>query len=375
MHAAAPESVFTALRSALDEHQLSCQLWLADYQLTALSAVDQATPATTRSLADGITGRVFTTQRAAITFAESTTEAYLPVDDRGARLGVLYVLAETTLTSGDVDALQVIAGALGQHIAAAGRYTDHFERYRRSRALTLAAELQWALLPPTSHADPRFDVAGLLEPAYSVAGDTFDWSINGDILTIAVCDGTTRGVPAALATTLCATSLRNARRAGLTLSDQAALADQALYAHYSGATYVAAALVEIDLRQWRAVVVDAGSPQLFRVRAAQTTRLTPDAQLPLGMFDETRYDPQPLDLAPGDRLVVISDGVHAATGTTITTEAFGEKLLAQAIISTANVPTGEAASEMIAALHRHTGDLDDDAVVFVFDWTPQDSRH
>lgn len=377
MHAAPPASVFTVMRAALREHQLTSRLWLADYRQSVLRSVEQwaatdaapqgAGESVAQSITDGVVGRVFTSQRPAVSFVEGATEAYFPVDDRGTRLGVLQVAGPRTLSAAELDRLREIALALGQQVAAAERFTDHFETYRRTRPFTLAAEMQWALLPATSHAEPRFEISGLLEPAYSVAGDTFDWSINGDTLTIAVCDGTARGVPAAIATTLCAASLRNARRAGLSIADQAALADQALYSHYSGATYVAAVLIEVDLRRSRALVVDAGSPQLFRVRDGQTTKLTPDAQLPLGMFEETRYDAQAIDLLPRDRLVVVSDGVHEATGAS---EAFGERGLTAAISRTAAATVNEAARTLIAEVHRHhPGDLDDDAVVVCLDWT------
>jgi serine phosphatase RsbU (regulator of sigma subunit) len=52
----------------------------------------------------------------------------------------------------------------------------------------LAAEMQWQLLPPLTFVTPRVVIAGLLEPAYEVAGDAFDYALNGDTAHLAVID-------------------------------------------------------------------------------------------------------------------------------------------------------------------------------------------
>jgi serine phosphatase RsbU (regulator of sigma subunit) len=54
--------------------------------------------------------------------------------------------------------------------------------------MSLAAEMQWQLLPPLTLVTPRVVIAGLLEPAYEVAGDAFDYALNGDTAHLAVID-------------------------------------------------------------------------------------------------------------------------------------------------------------------------------------------
>jgi serine phosphatase RsbU (regulator of sigma subunit) len=368
MYAARPEDVFTVMRAALAAHQLQAQLWLVDYQQTTLCRANDAAEPARVGVTDSVPGRVFISGRRAVVIGDGTVVVYVPVNNHGARLGILQLQATAVPSETALTELADAAEVLGRLLAAAGRFTDHFEQYRRSRPFTLAAEIQWALLPAPAHVESRFSVAGMLEPAYSVAGDAYDWSINADTLTIAVCDGTRRGVPASLATALCLTALRNARLARVSLRDQAALADQALFAHFSGGTYVAASLIQLDLTRGRAVAIDAGSPLIYRVRGGYVTKLALEAELPLGMFDESKYREQELDAVPGDRLVVVSDGVHGATGTT---ETFGTMALSEAIAASANASPQEATRLIIGALHQHhSGDLDDDAVVLTIDWHP-----
>ena len=57
-------------------------------------------------------------------------------------------------------------------------YGDTIVRLRRRAEMGLAAEMQWSLLPPLTFACPQLSVAGVLEPAYEVAGDTFDYAVD-----------------------------------------------------------------------------------------------------------------------------------------------------------------------------------------------------
>jgi serine phosphatase RsbU (regulator of sigma subunit) len=366
MRSAPPGSVFTALRDALAPDGLTARLWLADYRQVVLRSVDDNDRTSEQaSVTEGPIGRVYASQRHAVLVSQQGSIAYLPLHARGERLGVLQVTADFALGGEEVVQLEDIATALATELIAAMRITDHFERPRRNRALTVAAEMQWALLPPTGYRDDRVILAGLVEPAYSVAGDAFDWSVASETVTIAVFDGAARGVTAALATGLCVNALRNARRAPVSLADQVALADQALYAYFGGESHISTLVVQLDLRTGSAVAIDAGSPQLLVIRDGQVNTVGLEPQLPLGMFEETHYREQPLTFAPGDRLIIVSDGVHAA-GTPV---AFGVTALRQAIDATVDSSPPETVRHLIAALHaHHSGELEDDAVVLCLDW-------
>jgi serine phosphatase RsbU (regulator of sigma subunit) len=364
---ASPGRVFVALRDLLAEQAWEARLWIADYRQTALRSLDDVDGEHEHiQVNDSWQGRVFASGRAQAPAGEDGHIIGLPVSHRGNRLGVLQVSSEHSLTDAEVADLAEVAGALGHEITLAAELSDRYEQARRARPLTVAAEMQWALLPATAHTEDRYAIAGLLEPAYSIAGDAFDWVCEPDHLMVAVCDGNNRGVPAAMATTLAMTALRNGRRAGVPLAEQASLADQALYAHYSGSSFVAALLMRLDLATGLLSVVDAGSPQLLRVRGGQIRLIELDAQLPLGMFEETLYREQVVDLSAGDRLVVVSDGVHAAPAGA----PFGDAALAAAVSSSRLLSAQETVRHIVAALreHHHGAELDDDAVLMCIDW-------
>ncbi|MEU8255420.1 PP2C family protein-serine/threonine phosphatase [Micromonospora inaquosa] len=292
--------------------------------------------------------------------------AWMPVTMRGERRGVLR-LSPVPDDQEVVTALAQIATALAHEVAAVSAGTDVYRTARRSQRLTLAAEMQWDLLPGRSRIRPSFSLAGQLEPAYAVRGDSFDWSDDGEQLWLSTINGTGEGVAASLLTSLATHALRNARRAGLSLADQAALADQAIYDLYRGEQHISALLMELDLRSGMMTVVDAGSPRLVLLRGGEVTEQPLEAQFPLGMFEATDYREQTFPMERGDRVFVVSDGVVEATGQHTR---YGETALDRFLRRTGPMAPLDAVRSLIGDLRAFVaGDLVDDAVVVCLDWT------
>jgi serine phosphatase RsbU (regulator of sigma subunit) len=312
--------------------------------------------------------RCFGSQRPVVDIAADTNRAYLPISIWGARLGVLVV--ETTQPSGDglTDRLSAVADELAVALRAADDTTDRYRRVIRRERLTMAAELQWELLPGRSLGDERFLVAGQLEPAYAVYGDHFDWSLTGDRLTITVLNGCGDGIEAAVLTTVTVNAMRNARRSGANIVEQAELASDAVYARYGGAMHVATLLLEVDLVGGRVEAVDAGSPRAVIARDREIRTITLEQQLPLGMFGETRYETQRFLLEPGDRMLVVSDGVHTASPAG--RSPYGETALLTALRRTRLQPATEAVGTVMRDLRDYHAGVDptDDAVIVCLDW-------
>ncbi|TCB95767.1 serine/threonine-protein phosphatase [Micromonospora zingiberis] len=290
--------------------------------------------------------------------------AYLPVNMRGERRGVLRVspVADEALLTD----LAEIGTALAHELTAVDPGTDVYRTARRTQRLTLAAEVQWEQLPGRSRTRPSFSLAGQLEPAYAVRGDSFDWSDDGERVWTATINGMGEGVAASMLTTLATCALRNARRAGISLADQAALADQAIYALHRGEQYLATLLIEVDLRSGLLTAVDAGSPRLVLLRSGEVSVQPLEAQFPLGMFDGSHYREQHIQLQPGDRLFMISDGVLDATGQNIR---YGESALDRMLRRTTPMSPLDAVRSLLGDLRAFVaGDLTDDAVVVCLDW-------
>ncbi|MYT19266.1 phosphatase, partial [Streptomyces sp. SID7760] len=236
LRAGAPHELLGTLRAGLMQHfgATGVDLLVADYSSTVLQPVTDL-PHTDRPLAVQASpeGRAFISQEPYGKYLseDGAIELHLPVTVRGDRLGILTVrLPEDRCTPEAVEEMTVLAEVLGHEIVVAERDTDLYLQARRSQRLTLAAEMQWQLLPARSCARQEYAIGGQLEPAYDIHGDNFDWSTTADTLTLTVTNGMGEGIHASLLTNLAVNALRNARRAGIGIADQAALADQAIYA-------------------------------------------------------------------------------------------------------------------------------------------------
>ncbi|MEU9023926.1 PP2C family protein-serine/threonine phosphatase [Actinomadura sp. NPDC048394] len=300
---------------------------------------------------------------------------HLPLTVQGERLGVLTVRVPGEAGAEEAGAeeaepawLVPAAEALARAMKIAESATDLFRRIRRRTRLTVAAEMQWDLLPPLSRHTTGFSLAGQLEPAYAVWGDNFDWTASRDRLTLTVSNGMGTGTSAAALTHLAVSALRNARRSGADIAEQAVLADQSVYALHRGELSVGTLLMEFELATGRVRAVDAGSPKLYRMRGNLTEAIEFDEQLPLGMFGDSRYVVEEFAVERGDRLVIVSDGVHQALSPD------GQPYGAVALLHALRDTRLQSPPEAVRALIRHYlayyegGEPADDAVIVCVDW-------
>ena len=366
LRAAPPDRLAEVTAEHLRRHYAAgrVEVLLGDLTLTGLWPVlDPDGPA-----GNALAVRCFGSQRPLVDIAADANRAYLPLTVWGERLGVL--VAETSLPSGTglTTELSAVADELAVALRAAGPATDRYRRVIRRERLTMAAELQWELLPGRSLGDERFLVAGQLEPAYAVFGDHFDWTLTGDRLTLTVLNGHGDGLDAALLTAVAVNAMRNARRSGAGIVEQAELAGDAVHARYGGTAHAATLLLEIDLVGGHVEAVDAGSPRAILAREREIRTVPLEQQLPLGMFGEIRYETQRFRLEPADRLLVVSDGVHAAGPGG--RAPYGESALLTALRRTRLQPATEAVGTVMRNLRDyHAGqDAADDAVTVCLDW-------
>ncbi|HEX6257173.1 MAG TPA: PP2C family protein-serine/threonine phosphatase, partial [Euzebyales bacterium] len=229
--------------------------------------------------------------------------------------------------------------------------------------LTLAAEVQHRLLPGSFTCEGgQFTLAAWLEPAGEVAGDTFDFAVERDVLHVSVTDAMGHGVEASVLATLLVGALRNARRAGAELAAQAALADEGLGRYVgSGGGFVTGQLARIDLRTGTASIVNAGHPAPLRLRDGRVESLVLPPDLPFGTLVSGGYTVHPVPLAQGDRLVFLTDGMIERNAASVDIRGL--------IVQSAGMHPREAVQDLThAVLEAAGGQLQDDATVLCLDW-------
>lgn len=264
------------------------------------------------------------------------------------------------------------ADLVTQFIATKGRCTDEYHRARQTRPMSLAAQLQWQMLPPlTAHA-PNATVAGQLEPAYEVGGDAFDYAVNADRLHLGIFDAMGHGVPAAVTTALALGAYRHSRRHRRSLVETAEYIDAELAAEFRDDRYVTAMLGELELTTGGLTLVNAGHLQPLLLREGQVVRL-PDVEptLPLGLGLHPR-PPVVLTttrLHPRDRLLLLTDGILDAHDTAGTP--FGQRRLQELIERSAldELPLAELARAISHGVYEYSqGTLRDDASLLLVEF-------
>lgn len=366
-----PQEVVAALRDAAAPVARDLILYLVDYQQEILQPyIDGSGMAVLveEPVASTMAGRAFTSGEPLVAERDDTVHIWVPVFEHSVRTGVLAMTVDEA--SPDVlvhcASLGTLAGLL---VASAGRYTDLVHVRKRGRSMTLAASMQWDLLPPLTMRADRVVVAGMLEPAYEVAGDGFDHSINGDRVDVAVFDGMGHGIGSTLLATLAMGTYRHQRRENQDLSTMHDSIGDAIAHQFAGESFVTGVLARLNTTTGHLEMTNSGhpAPLLLRDRSVIGEILC-EPSMPFGLGGRCE-EVATFDLEPGDTVVLYTDGVVEARGSD--GQEFGVNRLGDFLEREA--ASGRSCEEVLrrlvhAVLDHQGAALRDDATIVVIQW-------
>jgi serine phosphatase RsbU (regulator of sigma subunit) len=307
-------------------------------------------------------GRALAAQAVEVIVEDGGARLFAPVTSRGEAVGVLELRLDDSPAEQTLADVALAAHFLAYVVIANRRYTDLFEWGQRSVPLSLAAEIQHRLLPGSYTCEAgQFTLAAWLQPAGEIGGDTFDFSLERDALHVSMTDAMGHTMDAALLATVLVGGLRNARRRGVELAEQARLANDALAEQVVDGQFVTGLLVRIDLANATAGIVNAGHPPPLRLRAGQVEQLRLEADRPFGLLPGRGHRVQALPLEVGDRLIFVTDGMLERDAARIN--------IAAILTATMNMHAREAVQHLTeAVLKASGGELRDDATALCLDW-------
>ena len=324
---------------------------------------------------DSLPGRAFLADALVEDPVDGGVRLFLPLLDGTDRVGVLAF----TCDDPDDDDRRLgrrFAGLVADILVAKGMYTDRFFQARRTRPMSLSAEMQWSLLPPLMMNTPQVAVAGVLEPAYDVAGDTFDYALNDHFLHVATIDAMGHGLGAAVLASVAVAAYRHARRTAVELVDLYGAMDRAIAMQFPQDHFVTAQMARLDvstgIMQW----VNAGHPHPLLVRGHKVVQfLDSPTTLPVGFGGG---DPHVSEVAlqPKDRVLFYTDGIteeRLSSG-----DEFGEDRLIEQVerAERDGGPVQHTVRRLSHALRSQRGGATtDDATLFLLEWRDEPADH
>ena len=196
--------------------------------------------------------------------------------------------------------------------------------------LQTAHDMQMGLMPLESPEIEGIELWGLCLTANHVGGDFFQYFPRDGSLRVCLADITGHAMEAAIPAVMFSGILESQMEVEGSLEELFGRLNRSLCRILDDRTFVCLAMGELELASRRLRLTNGGCPYPFHFRAAtgEVEELRVDAY-PLGVVEETEYQVVETELAPGDRLVFVSDGV--IEGANPAEELFGFERTAEVI--------------------------------------------
>ncbi len=229
--------------------------------------------------------------------------------------------------------------------------------------LSAARRIQMGILPRQFPAYPsrtEFDLHALIEPARSVGGDLYDFALlDRDHLFFMVGDVSGKGVPASLFMALSKALYKSgALRLGRDIAQIMSDANVEISRENPETLFVTVLAGILNLNDGTLEMCNAGHDAPFFHRAGTAaTQLEIDGGPPLGILSEFDYPGSIVELAPGDVVLLSSDGISEAMNRQ--SDMFGNERIRDYLDGLGN--TDIAMSELVDNLAASVSDFTDGA--------------
>jgi serine phosphatase RsbU (regulator of sigma subunit) len=357
-------------------------IYLADVQQDLLIPLPSRRPARAQPVSGTLAGRVFTGPEVVVRGVRPGERATNPAGPQRWWLSLLEgtekigVLA-LTVPPGAAAARRAhaLASLVALVLVSKRACSDTMSRLVRRQPMSLAAEMQWALLPPRSFGNSEVAVTSSLEPAYEIGGDAFDYGMRGTHLHVSIFDAMGHDLDAGLTATIAVGACRRSRLAGHDLVQMAQSVDAAVERQFHGDRFVSGVFADLDTATGVFTWVNCGHPHPLLIRGGRRLRvLDGTSGVVMGIAANGAAPPvNRTNLETGDRLLFYTDGVVEARHTA--DDDFGVGRLGDLVLR--RHADGLSAPETLrrlvgTVLDQRSGPLLDDATIVLVEWR---SRH
>lgn len=351
------------------------RVYLADRQQRSLNEVtgrgEDSTEGGEKLRVDGtVAGLAFIQAR--IVQVGDEHRYWVPVLDGSERLGVLFADCPEGTSE---EALHCLASIVGLLVVDKRPTSDSYARLIRARPMSVSAEMQWSLMPPSTFSNSRVTISAATEPAYDNAGDSFDYALAGDTAHLALFDAMGHDNAAGILANLTVGAFRNQRRSGVDLSLIPAGVEKVISEEVVRSRFTTALMAELNMSTGEFRWVNCGHlPPVLLREGTRVLTLECEPSHPLGMDFDVPVTVCREQLQPGDRVLMYTDGVTEARDTR--GREFGLDRFVDFIVrhESDELPVPETLRRLVqAVLAHHDGRLEDDATVLFCEWQDRKS--
>jgi sigma-B regulation protein RsbU (phosphoserine phosphatase) len=281
----------------------------------------------------------------------------VPMMVKSTLVGVLTVYNKrdgASFTEEDQRLLAIIAGQSAQIVENARLYEEETALQRMKEEVRLAATIQMDLLPKSSPTIPGYDIAGKSIPAQLVGGDAYDF-IPVDEAHIAVClaDVSGKGLPASLLMANVQATLRGQTLTSTTAAVCVQRANKLLHQSTSSDKFVTLFYSRLDTTNHTLTYCNAGHDNPFHFSGSGAPERLGTGGLVLSIMEDFPYSEETVPLAPGDVIVVYSDGITEAVNPAAMQ--FGDARIESIVSGCRSLDAAGIIESIIGAVRTHAG--------------------
>jgi phosphoserine phosphatase len=231
--------------------------------------------------------------------------------------------------------------------------SELLENEKLKRELSVARDIQMRVIPNAVPKLAGYDIAGWCRPATEAGGDIFDViAVDGNRLMLLLGDATGHGVGPALSVTQVRAMLRMAVRLGADLDEAFHHINDQLADDLPDNRFVTAFMGVLDTHNHRVIYHSGGQGPLLHFHAdTGQCEWHGSSTLPMGlMAGLDREAPRSHDLAPGDILALITDGIFEYENPRL--EAFGQDRVSELLLKHQHEPMARLVERIVQEVER-----------------------
>ena len=247
--------------------------------------------------------------------ARTRSEMVAPIISNSEVIGVFDLESDEldAYAKDDLEVLGLLSSQVAIIIEKVMLHDQLIEKQRLETQLEVARQVQLELLPARDPQLEGFDISAYNFPTEEVSGDYYDWvRIYDDQIGIVIADVSGKGVPAALLMAFLRASLRAATHIGYAPHISMSKVNYLLWESIERNQFVTAFYGILDAANRTVAYCNAGHNPPFLMEADGAVHFEERGGVPLGMFRDTRYYEYFAEIAPGQVLVLYTDGVTEA---------------------------------------------------------------